>query len=178
MNDAILSAIITGAFSVIGIWLQYYLTARRRARRRKIASQPKTAPLSTPAKTPAAGRSHRGVLLATVIYLICAVGSSVGAFINIESIVGTGPVITLAGIALAIVGARAGNRILVAVGVSAPAASLCCLLLIWLLGLHPSRAQVPMSVGIAVYVGLCLVASFAALRLVRVIQASQGPPRQ
>lgn len=78
------------------------------------------------------------------------------AFYDIESIVATGPILFFIGIPVVILSRRLGLTSGLTFGISGPAISLLCLVLINLLGWSPADAQLPVSTIAAIYTTFAL----------------------
>jgi hypothetical protein len=105
--------------------------------------------------------------------LLATVGAMIAAIIDIESIVFTGPIASLLGLALAFFASRLLLRSVLWFGLSSPIMWAVCALLIVTFDLGPGRAQWPISALICICVTLSAPLAAAALRAI-----IQTPPRQ
>lgn len=103
-----------------------------------------------------AAKTLRALRLCTGLQCTTIVLGVAAAFYDIESIVGTGPVLFFIGIPVAVLSRRLSLTMGLAFGVSGPAISLLCLMLINVLGWSPGDAQQPVSAIAAAYTTFAL----------------------
>ncbi len=115
---------------------------------------PEVAILSTPQKSSAAARRFWLKLCISLQLLVVVVGLGLAAS-EIESIMGSGPVLAAFGLITAIVSSWCGHKWGIVFGVSAPLFSLLVFCLIYFLNWSPSEAWLPvlMMAGAYLFVG-------------------------
>ncbi|MEZ6125875.1 MAG: hypothetical protein R3C49_22335 [Planctomycetaceae bacterium] len=99
--------------------------------------------------------------LKVMLFLFVAatpIGAGLAAW-EIESILGTGPVISLLGLAILVAAIRARQPVAALVGASGPGISLICWAAILMNGWGPGDAQEPISIVAAIYALVAVVAA-------------------
>jgi hypothetical protein len=115
------------------------------------------------AERPPRGAQRTTVAALLVVHLLGICGSVLGATIEIESIVGTGPAFSLLGLLVAESGRRCRARGVFWLGMSTLALSLVVLGLINLAEWGPAQARTPVSVILLVYEGLAVPLGLMAM---------------
>lgn len=101
--------------------------------------------------------------------------AAAAACVDVESIIGTGPALTVAGVALALVARPARSWWVLGLSLSAPAVCVLCAALIVTRDWGPADAQVPISVIAAIYAVLAAPLAVMALRSILAWQSERRP---
>lgn len=128
--------------------------------------------LSEPARESIPRATHFWVRLVLILQMLTAVIGTAAAFIDVETIVATGPILSILGIFGVVASLRQKCYLSLAIGVSGPAISVTIFLIIFLQRWNPSDAQRPIPVlAFAYSAAICLLGQ-AALRQISAIQGS------
>ena len=113
------------------------------------------------------------VRLWVILQMLVAVVGTAAAFVNVESIVATGPILSLVGIFGTIVCVRKRYYFGALIGISGPLISVAIFLMIFLLNWSPGDAQEPVPLMGAVYLAMLCAMGLVALREVISLQANE-----
>jgi len=148
--------------------------AADKAPSKPVAKEPGTVQSNTPAKdeTPKEQTGLRGV---ASLLLLGAVITTCICWYEVQSIVASGPVLTLIGIIMAIIAKRHKNKLGVWIGLSALFISILCSVIIMAFGLNPSDAQLPISAIVTIYTLALIYVVFARLKTTPVTTVTVTP---
>ena len=107
-----------------------------------------------------------------MIQMLVAVVGTAAAFVDVHTIVATGPILSMIGSSGAIACVRKRYGFGAVIGVSAPIISLAIFLIIQLFGWGPAEAQEPVPLIGAVYMAILCVMGLVALRETISLQAN------
>jgi hypothetical protein len=119
------------------------------------------------AKTPSADGKLAGIC---VLLPLCVSGAVIGAAFDIESIVVTGPILSLSGLAVTLIGWGFRSSSMALFGISIPSFSMAIFLWITFQAWSPAEAQLPVTTALIGYQLVILPVGWWALR-----QALSGP---
>ena len=159
MEQAFVSGLVAGVFSLVAVALDHYLAERRaRARALRVAHEPLSQASSrhtggVPRRRRASSSFGKHVTPQRVALLLflCTVGGVVASFIKIESVMVSGSLISAVGAILAIRCRQTSERTGIWLGVSAPIIAVLCFLAIWFLDWSPAEARKPIPVIGVIY---------------------------
>ena len=109
------------------------------------------------------------------LQVLATLVAAAAAAVDVESIIGTGPALTVAGVALVIVARPARSWWVLAMSLSAPAVCIFCAALIVACEWGPSDAQTPISIIAAGYAVLATPLAAVALRQILDWRSAQPP---
>lgn len=115
-------------------------------------------------REPAPRGAYFWVRLWISLQMLVAVVGTVAAFVDVETIVATGPILSIVGIFGTIASVRRRFHFGTLVSVSGPAVSVAIFLIIFLLNWSPGRAQEPVPLIGAVYMAILCIMGLVALR--------------
>ncbi|MEZ6061558.1 MAG: hypothetical protein R3C19_14525 [Planctomycetaceae bacterium] len=118
--------------------------------------------LHEPAPLPKQFYARKVFLILVGVMLLTIVGGTIAAHIDIESIIVSGAIVSLLGISIAVLAMRVRRWTGVMFGLSGPAITLFCFLLINIQEWSPGDAQVPVSRIVTVYAAVAIVLGIAA----------------
>lgn len=111
--------------------------------------------------------------------LVATVGMVIPAFVEIEWIMGAGPLLSIAGLVMAAVACRLQSTVVLLYGLSAPLVCALCAGLIAINSWGPEESRLPIGVIIVVYALLVVPLAWGAFRQIRQPRAEPRdmPPR-
>jgi hypothetical protein len=107
-----------------------------------------------------------------ILQMIVAVVGTAAAFVDVETIVATGPILSIFGIFGTIACVRKRYYLGALIGASGPVISVAIFLVIFLLNLSPTAAQKPVPLMGAVYMAVLCVMGLVSLRETISLQAN------
>lgn len=114
------------------------------------------------------------VRLLLILQLMTALIGNVAAFVDVETIVASGPILSILGILVTIASLRRRFHLGLWIGMSGPAISLIIFLVIFLQHWNPSEAQKPIPILAALYVAVVCLLGLAALQRIAELQRRSG----
>lgn len=111
----------------------------------------------------------KALVICSYILLVAIVIATIAVFAKVATILVSGPVLSILGLIVAMVGIRHRNTYGIIFGFSAPVVSLLCLAIIRIFQLGPSTALRPLSFIAAVYLAISVGLGLATIR------AAKGP---
>ena len=109
-----------------------------------------------------------------ILQMLVAVVGTAAAFVDVETIVATGPILSIFGIFGTIACVRKRYYLGALIGASGPVISVAIFLAIFLLNLSPTAAQEPVPLMGAVYMAVLCVMGLVSLKGTSSMQANAG----